>query len=91
MKQVQRLYSRKRFLEVSSQKYLFGTIKSFPAPPPPNKKLYYMRIVISAAVPVKSGKKAAYTAELLGLGGLASLVCTCRRVDCNSVTGMIME
>ena len=39
---------------------------------------------------MKSGKKAAYTAELVALGGLASAVCTCRRVDCNSVIGMIM-
>ena len=39
---------------------------------------------------MKSGKKVAYTAELLALGGLASVVCTCRRVDCNSVIGMIM-
>ena len=39
---------------------------------------------------MKSGKKAAYTAELLALGGFASVVCTCRRVDCNSVIGMIM-
>ena len=39
---------------------------------------------------MKSGKKAAYTAELVALGGLASVVCTCRRVDCNSVIGMIM-
>ena len=39
---------------------------------------------------MKSGKKAAYTAELLDLGGLASLVCTCRKVNCNSVIGMIM-
>ena len=39
---------------------------------------------------VKSGKKAVYTAELLALGGLASVVCICRRVNCNSVIGMIM-
>ena len=39
---------------------------------------------------MKSGKKAAYTAELLALGGFASMVCTGRRVDCNSVIGMIM-
>ena len=39
---------------------------------------------------MKSGKKAAYKAELLALGGLASVVCTCRGVDCNSVIGMIM-
>ena len=39
---------------------------------------------------MKSGKKAAYTAELLALGGFASVDCTCRRVDCNSVIGMIM-
>ena len=88
MKQVQRLYSRKRHIEVSSQKYLFEIDKKLPCPP--NKKFYYTRIVISAAVLVKSGKKAAYTAELLALGGFASVVCTCRRVDCNSVIGMIM-
>ena len=39
---------------------------------------------------MKSGKKAVYTAELLALGGFISVVCTCRRVDCNSVIGMIM-
>ena len=39
---------------------------------------------------MKSGKKAAYIAELLTLGGLASVVCACRRVNCNSVIGMIM-
>ena len=39
---------------------------------------------------MKSGKKAEYTAELLALGGFASVVRTCRRVDCNSVIGMIM-
>ena len=88
MKQVQRLYSRKTCLEVSSQKYLFAIDKKLPRPP--NKKFYYTRIVISAAVLVKSGKKAACTAELLALGGFASVVCTCRRVDCNSVIGMIM-
>ena len=88
MKQVQRLYSRKRRLEVSSQKYLFAIDKKLPRHP--NKKFYYTRIVISAAVLVKSGKKAAYTAELIALGGFASVVCTCRGVDCNSVIGMIM-
>ena len=82
------LYSRKTCLEVSSQKYLFAIDKKLPRLP--NKKFYYTRIVISAAVLVKSGKKAAYTAELLALGGFASVVCTCRRVDCNSVIGMIM-
>ena len=87
MKQVQRLHSRKKCLEVSSQKYLFAAIKNCSAPP--NKKFYYTRIVISAAVLVKNGKKAAYTAELLALGGFASVVCTCRRVDCTSVIGMI--
>ena len=88
MKQVQRLFSRKRCLEVSSQKCLFVIDKEFPRPP--NRKFYYTHIVISAAVLVKSGKKAVYTAELLALGGLASVVCTCRRVNCNSVIGMIM-
>ena len=39
---------------------------------------------------MKSGKKVAYTGELLALGGFASVVCTCRRMDCNSVIGMIM-
>ena len=39
---------------------------------------------------MKNGKKAVYTAELLALGGLASMVCTCRTVDCNCVIGMIM-
>ena len=87
MKQVQILYSWKRCLEVSSQKYLFAIDKKLPHPS--NSKFYYTRIVISAAVLVKSGKKAAYTAELLALGGFASVVCTCRRVDCNSVIGMI--
>ena len=87
MKQVQRLYSWKRRLEVSSQKYLFAIDKKVPCPP--HKKFYYTRIVISAAVLVKSGKKAAYTAELLALGGLTSVVCTCR-VNRNSVIGMIM-
>ena len=71
MKQVQRLFSRKSCLEVSSQKCLFAIDKEFPRPP--NRKFYYMRIVISAAVLVKSGKKAVYTAELLALGGLASV------------------
>ena len=33
---------------------------------------------------MKSEKKAACTAAL---GNLASMVCTCRRVDCNSVFG----
>ena len=61
MKQVQRLYSRKRCLEVSSQKYLFAIDKK--TAPPPNSKFYYTSIVISAAVLVKSGKKAAYTAS----------------------------
>ena len=79
MKQVQRLYSRKRSLEVSSQKYLFAMDKKLSRPP--NKKFYYTRIVISAAVLVKSGKKAAYKAKLLALGGFASVVCICRRVD----------
>ena len=88
MKQVQSLNSRKRRLEVSSQKYLFAIDKKLRCPP--NKKFYYMCIVISAAVLVKSGKKAVYTAELLALGGLASAVCTRRRVNCNSVIGMIM-
>ena len=59
-------------------------------PRPLYKKFYYTRIVISAAVLVKSGKKAAYTAELLALGGFAGVVCICRRVDLNSVIGMIM-
>ena len=36
---------------------------------------------------MKSGKKATYTAELLALGSLASMVCTCRRVDSKSVFG----
>ena len=36
------------------------------------------------------GKKAVHTAELLTLSGLASMVCSCRRVNCNSVIGMIM-
>ena len=58
--------------------------------PPPNKKFDYTRIAISTAVLVKGGKKVAYTADLLALGGFASVVCTCRRVDCNSVIGMIM-
>ena len=80
MKQVQRLYSWKRHLEVSSQKYLFTTVKKLPRPS--NKKFYYTGVVISAAVPVNSGKKAEYTAELqLAFGGLASVDCTCRRVD----------
>ena len=39
---------------------------------------------------MKSGNKAAYTAELLAVGGLASVVCTCRRVNCTSVIGMII-
>ena len=39
---------------------------------------------------MKSGKKAAYTAELLALSGLANVVCACRRVNCNSVIGLIM-
>ena len=39
---------------------------------------------------MKIGKKLAYTAELLALGGLASVVCICRKVNCNSVIGMIM-
>ena len=30
------------------------------------------------------------TAELQALGCFASVVCTCRKVDCNSVIGMIM-
>ena len=88
MKQVQRLYSRKRCLEVSSQKYLYAMDKKLPRPL--NKKFYYTHIVISAAVLVKSGKKATYTAELLALGGFAGMVCICRRVDLNSVIGMIM-
>ena len=54
-----------------------------------SKKFYYTRIAISAAVLAKSGK-AAYTAELLALGSLASVVCTCRKVNCNSAIGMIM-
>ena len=37
---------------------------------------------------MKGGKKAAYTARLLTLG-LAYLVFTGRRVNCNSVIGMI--
>ena len=88
MKQVLSLFSRKRRLEISSQKYLFAIDKKLPHPP--NKKFYYTCIVISAAVPVKSGKEAAYIAELLALGGLANMVCTCRRMNCNSVIGMIM-
>ena len=87
MKQVQRLYSWKRRLEVSSQKYLFAIDKKLPRPP--NEKFYYTHIVISAAILVKSGKKAAYTAELLALGSLTSVFCTCR-VNRNSVIGMIM-
>ena len=71
MKQVQRLYSRKRRLEVSSQKYLFAIDKKLRCPP--NKQFYYTHIVISAAVLVKSGKKAAYTAESLALGSFASV------------------
>ena len=67
-----------RCLEVCSQKYLFAIDKKLPRSP--NKKFYYTRIVISAAVQVKCGKKA----------GLASVVCTGRRVNCNSVIGMIM-
>ena len=39
---------------------------------------------------MKSGKNVVYTAELLALGGFASVVYTCRRVDGNSVIGMIM-
>ena len=88
MKQVQRFFSRKRHLELSSQKYLFAIDKKLPRPP--NKKFDYMRIVISAAVQVKSRKKAEYTFKLLALGSLTSVVCTCRWVDCISVTGMIM-
>ena len=39
---------------------------------------------------MKGGKKAVHTAELLALVGLAScMVCTCRRVDCNSVIGNV--
>ena len=86
MKLVQRLFSRKTGLEISSQKYLFAMDKKMPRPP--NMKFYDTRIVIAAAVPVKSGKMAAYTAKLLALGGLASVVCTCRRVDCISVIGI---
>ena len=88
MKQVQRLYSRKTCLEVSSQTYLFAIDKKLPHPP--NKKFYYTRIVISAAVLVKSGKKAAYHSRVTSLGWSRQRVCTCRRVDCNSVIGMIM-
>ena len=86
MKQVHRLYSRKKCLEVSSQKYLFAIDKKLPRPSIKN----YITRAFSAAVLVKSGKKAVYKAELLALGGFASMVCTCRRVDCNSVIGMIM-
>ena len=37
---------------------------------------------------MKSGKKVAYIAELLALGGFTSVVLLV--VDCNSVIGMIM-
>ena len=75
MKQVQRLFSQKRRPEVSSQKYLFAINKKI-APPPQWEILLHAHCYISAAVLVKSGKKVAYTAELLALGGLASIVCT---------------
>ena len=86
MKQVQRLYSRKRCLEVSSQKYLFAIDKKLPRPPIRNSITHAW--LPQAAVLVKSGKKAVYTVELLAFGGFASVVCTCRSVDCNSVIGM---
>ena len=50
----------------------------------------YTGVVISAAVLVNSGKKAEYTAEsLLAFSGLACVDCTCRRVDHDSVDGML--
>ena len=35
-------------------------------------------------------KEGGVESQLLALGGLAGVVCTCRRVNCNSVIGMIM-
>ena len=39
---------------------------------------------------MKSGMKVEYTAELLALGGLASVVCTSSKVNCKSVIRMIL-
>ena len=48
---------------------------------------YEILLHFSAASWGKEWNEGVYTTELLTLGCLASVVCTCRMVDCNSVTG----
>ena len=73
-----------------SSKYIYSQLKNCPAPPPPSPPIRNSKLHMHcylAGVLANNGKKAKYPAELLALGGLTSLVCTCRRVDCNSVIG----